>query len=271
MSGVVTRRALLLGGAGAAGVAVAGALAWPLVPDRLKRRVGLGPDPYVPDAPEGQIRLETVWSEARGKDVELFTAVPAGYGDGAGLPVVVILHGATATPADYQRFGFGKFLTASVEAGSPPFVLAGADGGVLKWEPQPDGDDPQRMVLEEMPDWLAERGFAWTRRAVWGWSMGGYGALRLAQVEPGWAMATAAFSPAVSGGDSVFQDVSALEDQLLGIWCGTRDMFYDAVRDLVDLLPTRPAVQSFSPGGHTRAYWNDHTLDAFEFLAAQIA
>jgi enterochelin esterase-like enzyme len=271
MADVVTRRTLMLGGASAAGLAVAGALAAPLVPDRVLRSVGLGPEPYVPDAPEGQIRLETVWSQARGRDVQLFSAVPAGYGEGAGLPVVVILHGASATPADYQDFGLGKFLTASVEAGSPPFVLAGADGGVLKWEPQPDGDDPQRMVLEEMPDWLAARGFAWTRRAVWGWSMGGYGALRLAQVQPGWAKATAAFSPAVMEGDSVFQDVGALEDQLLGIWCGTDDMFVDAVHQLVDLLPTPPAVSSFGPGAHTRLYWNDHTLDAFAFLAAQIA
>jgi hypothetical protein len=45
-----------------------------------------------------------------------------------------------------------------VQLGTPPFVLAGADGGSLFW--QPDGsDNPQRMVLEELPRWLSARGF----------------------------------------------------------------------------------------------------------------
>ena len=66
---------------------------------------------------------------ARGQTVDLFTAVPAGYGDGAGLPVVVILHGASATAKDFQPFGLARFLTQAVRDGAEPFVLAGADGG----------------------------------------------------------------------------------------------------------------------------------------------
>ena len=71
--------------------------------------------------------------------------MPAGYGSGKGLPVCVILHGASARPADYQPFGFAKFLTEAVKRGAPPFVLAGADGGLLWWEPgHAPGDDPGR-------------------------------------------------------------------------------------------------------------------------------
>lgn len=192
---------MLLGAAGASGVAVVGGAGWVLGPERVERRLGLGPDPFVPDAPAGQVRLETVRSSARGRDVDLFTAVPAGHGDGAGLPVVVVLHGASATAADFEPYGLGRFLTAAVEDGAPPFVLAGADGGVLSWEPDPaSADDPQRMVLEEMPTWLAEHGFDADSKALWGWSMGGYGSLRAAEADPGWARAVAAFSPAVSVG-----------------------------------------------------------------------
>ena len=262
----LTRRRFLLG---AAGVTAACGLGYAVMPRRLKWRLGLlsEPDPFIPDAPEGVVRLETVRSSARGRDVNLFTAVPHGHGDGAGLPIVVVLHGASATAADFQAFGLGRFLTAAVDEGTDPFVLAGADGGVLRWEPSGSGDDPQRMVLEEMPLWLRERGFDADRRALWGWSMGGYGALRIAQIQPEWAAAVAAFSPAVTEGDAVFQDAEGLASVPLGIWCGTDDQLLDDVEALVATLPEPPEVESYAPGGHTRAYWNDQTLDAFAFLA----
>ena len=267
----LTRRNLLIGGAGAAvGVAAAGALVWPYLPGRIKGLVTPDPDPFIPDAAEGQIQLETVFSEERGVDVDLFTAVPAGFGDGEGLPVVVVLHGATADPTLYQEFGLGRFLTATVEAGAKPFVLAGAYGGVLRWEPQPTGDNPQAMVLEEMPRWLQERGFDADRRAVWGWSMGGYGALRIAEIEPGWGKATAAFSPAVTPGDAVFTDIAALQGHPLGVWCGTDDGLYDGVQDFVEALPEEPEIASFSEGGHTRVYWNDQTIRALTFLSSHL-
>ena len=180
-TGVVSRRSLLLG-AGVAGAAVVGGAGYALLPERFHQLLPWV-DPYVPDAPEGDVRLETVRSSFRQRDVDLFTAVPAGHGDGAGLPVVVVLHGASATAADFQPYGLGRFLTAAVEDGAPPFVPAGADGGVLRWEPDPSSDDDQqRLIIDEMPQWLADRGFDADARPLWGWSMGGYGCLRLAEV-----------------------------------------------------------------------------------------
>ncbi len=272
--GAVTRRGLLLGGVGLGAAAVAGSVGWTSLPQRYKVRLGVdsGQDAYIPAAAEGQIRLETVRSAARsGKDVQLFTAVPAGHGDGAGLPVVVVLHGASATAADFQDFGLGRFLTAAVEGGAPPFVLAGADGGVLRWEPDPNSDDdPQAMVVDEVPDWLSERGFDASRRALWGWSMGGYGALRVAELYPAWCSAVAVFSPAIGADDSVFTEKERLRGLPLGIWCGTEDGFYPAVSDFVEALPTPPQVANFSAGKHTRTFWNDHTLEAFGYLAAHL-
>lgn len=267
---VLTRRRVLWGAAGVGGVAAVGGVGLSLSPG-LKRQLGMGPEPFIPDAPEGQVRVERVDSAARGQQIDLFTAVPAGYGDGAGLPVVVVLHGASATASDFQRFGLPRFLTQAVRDGVTPFVLAGADGGVSRWEGDGHRDDPRAMVTDEMPDWLTDRGFDADRLALWGWSMGGYGCLGLAESAPDYARAIAVFSPAISAGDPVFAGAGALSGQPLGIWCGTDDPFYDAVRDFVDVLPEEPEITSFAEGeAHTRVYWNDQTLTTFDFLAGHL-
>lgn len=266
---MIARRRLLIGGAGAAGLGVLGVAGLELAPRRLRARLGLVDDPYVPDAPEGRVTLTTVSSAAMGRDVDLFTAVPAGHGDGRGLPVAVILHGASASAAAFQDFGLARFLTAAVERGTPPFVLAGTDDGDAGWVPAGDAD-PQEMLLDELPDWLSEAGFDADRRAVWGWSRGGYGALRMAQLAPTWARAVAMFSPAISADDADPADLAALAEVPLGIWCGEDDAFVDPVRQLVDQLPVPPEQLTYGPGGHTREYWNEHTLDAFDWLASHL-
>lgn len=256
---------------GLAGVAALGGAAYAVAPARVDRLLGLEAEPFIPTAPEGLVRLETVFSKARGQDVDLFTCVPEGHGDGEGLPVVVVLHGSSARAEDFRGFGLPRFLTQAVRDGAEPFVLAGADGGLSGWEPNlSSSDDPQAMVVEEMPAWMNQRGFDGRRRGLWGWSMGGYGALRLAEGFGGWARAVAAFSPAVSSGDAVFADVDALSGLPLGVWCGTEDSFYDAVRELVTRLPQAPEVAGFSAGRHTRVFWNDQTLAAFDLLASHL-
>ena len=151
MGPLTRRQAFAAGAAGIAGAGLLGAAAAGNLHDdarRFRDWIERRPDPFVPNAPEGRWSVETVHSAARGRDVDLFTAVPHGYGTGAGLPVCLILHGATARPDDFEPFGLPRFLTAAVTRGAPPFVLMGADGGLLYWEPDPDGgDDPERMVL----------------------------------------------------------------------------------------------------------------------------
>ncbi|MBA2696581.1 MAG: hypothetical protein H0U62_12255 [Actinobacteria bacterium] len=190
----VTRRTVLVaGGVGAGTLAVTGGALLVSRPG-LRTRLGIGsaPQAYIPDAPQGAVHLETLDSAARGTDVQLFTAVPEGHGDGEGLPVCLVLHGASATPADFEDFGFGRFLTAAVRAGADPFVLAGASGGQLSWEAgHVPGDDPARM----------------------------------------------------------------------------HDGFVDAVRALGDALPVPADPEVYAQGRHTRVFWNDHTLEAFNALA----
>jgi hypothetical protein len=266
----MNRRALAAGGLTGL-VAVGAAAASGVRPTRTWLRDEyhhvFGPHAQIPAAPQGQVRLERVYSHARGKTVDLFTAVPHGHGDGAGLPVCLVLHGVTATPADYEGFGLGRFLTAAVRRGAPPFVLAGADGGLLYWEPDPaGGDNPQGMVTDEMPRWLAARGYDTTRTAAWGWSMGGYGVLRLAEVRPGWLRTVAAFSPDVTHSPDLITDDSVFRITPLGIWIGTSDPLFADVQAFVATLPRGPQVLAYGDGAHTRAYWDSVTLPALAFV-----
>ena len=275
MSGRVSRRTLLVGSVGA-GVALAGVgvgLGTGVLPGagHLGRALAdEGPAGVIPDVPPGRTTLEQVESTARGRSVGLFTAVPDGHGDGAGLPVCLVLHGASATTADYNRFGLAQFLTAAVRAGAPPFVLVGADGGQTFWTGGP-GDDPQAMLRHELPVWCTARGFDPARIALYGWSMGGFGALRYAELNPGQPRAVAALSPAVSGGDAVFAGVTALHGDRTALWCGDADPLSPAVHALAAKVPGGAAVAAWDKGAHTRDYWNRITPAAFAFVGAGLA
>jgi hypothetical protein len=225
--------------------------------------------PVVPAAPLGDERVERRESAARGRSVDFYTAVPAGHGDGRGLPVCLVLHGGSKTTVDFPALGFGRFLTDAVHRGAAPFVLAGATGDRLAWRPS-GADDPQRMVREEIPRWCADRGFDTTRMAAWGWSMGGYGALLLAQTFPGMVRCVAAFSPAVAPGDAVFARVDLLRGTPVGLWCGRDDGLYDNVRALHRALPTAPAAGGYRDGDHNFAYWSTVVPAAFDFLSSAL-
>ena len=266
---------MVLGGA----VALAGLAGVGASSERARRALPWRSDPVVdssvgvPAAAEGQVRLESVRSLARGREVGLWSAVPAGLGDGRGLPVCLVLHGASATTADFSRFGLGRFLTAAVQAGAPPFVLVGADGGRSLWLGDGPGsaDDPQRMLAEELPRWCAERGFDSARIGSYGWSMGGFGALRAAQLRPGGWRAVAALSPAVADGDAVLADADRLDPAATALWCGERDTFFPVVQRLAAAMPQPPAVNGHAPAGHTRVYWNSVTPDAFAFVGSRLS
>jgi hypothetical protein len=255
----IRRRTLL--GAGAVAVTAATAGIW------LRER---DPALVVPAGPAGDERVVQRHSAARGRTVDFYTAVPDGYGDGRGLPVCLILHGGSKRPGDFGALGLGGFLTDAVRRGAAPFVLAGATGDRLAWKPHP-GDDPQRMVHEELPSWCAARAFDTTRMAAWGWSMGGSGALLLAETFPGFVRSVAAFSPAVSPGDEVFSGAGRLGGIPIGLWCGRGDNLYDNVRDLESALPAERAAGGFGDGNHNFNYWSTAIPSAFDFVATTLS
>jgi S-formylglutathione hydrolase FrmB len=124
------------------------------------------------------------------------------------------------------------------------------------------------MVHEELPAWCAARGFDTSRLAVWGWSMGGYGALLLQERFPGMTRRVAAFSPAVTPGDAVFTGARLLLDTPIGLWCGRDDGLYDNVRALQRVLPQAPAAGGYTAGAHNFGYWSTVIPAAFDFVGA---
>jgi hypothetical protein len=257
------RRTLLVTGSALASAAIAGTLVG-------RTAVGGSPPPVLPPVPAGDERLEQRFSAARGRAVDFYTAVPDGYGDGRGLPVCLVLHGGSKLPADFPALGLGRYLTDAVRRGAAPFALAGASGDRLSW--QSNGhDDPQRMLHDELPAWCSARGFDTTRLAAWGWSIGGYGSLLLAETFVGFVRSVAAFSPAVAPGDAVFRGTARLAGTAIGLWCGRDDALCANVRSLQEALPAEPAAGGYRAGRHNFGYWSTVIPAAFDFIAATLA
>ncbi len=287
--GVPTRRSLLLGGAGAVTAGLVGAgvgIQHGVLPGRpfLQDELGLnGADGVVPDVAPGPVEEGSFVSEARGGMETGWSIIrPPGAETTA---LVVALHGLGADHATFTlpEFGVDRFLAAYVEDGGTPFAIVAADGGTSYWHPRPNGEDAGRMVTDELLPLAADRGFETSRFGLIGWSMGGYGALRLGGLlGPERVSAVVACSPAlwahpgdasISGfedaaeyeRESVFHSQADLAGIPVRVDIGTGDPFYRDVEDYVAGFQEDAQVTStFERGGHTTGYWR-------RMLPAQLA
>lgn len=274
-----TRRSLLIGGAAVAGVGLVGVgVDQGLLPGRpwLQEHLGLnGEDGVIPDVEAAPVVQESFVSQARGGVETGWSLIrPPGVGDGP-LPLVVALHwlGADHATLTGPELGLDRYLAAYVAAGGTPYAIVAPDGGRGYWHPH-DGEDAGAMVTDELLPLLQDRGYHTRTVGLMGWSMGGYGALRLAGLRgTGGTSAVVACSPALwsDAGDASsagFTDadeydefsVVGHQDDLDGIPVrvdiGTGDPFYRDVEGYVAGLPEGSAVtSSFEPGGHTPGYW----------------
>ncbi|MFJ2782042.1 alpha/beta hydrolase [Kitasatospora sp. NPDC087315] len=281
--GTPGRRRLLRAALGTGGLAVAGAGA--AVALSAGRRPS-GPAPSGP-APSGpSLRTEEERSAARGGAlVRMITIVPQGVARPAGLPVCVALHGRRATARAWTDLGLPAILDAAFASGVPPFAVVAVDGGdATYWRRTASGDDPQRMLLEEMPGRLARQGLR-APDAAMGISMGGFGSLRYARNRGAGFGPVAVLSPALfrSWADAdavgVFRDEAdwRAHEPLLhqdqphgrptGVWCGTEDPFCAAARELTG----DPVQARFTPGGHDAPYWRKVLPDVVSFLGHALA
>jgi enterochelin esterase-like enzyme len=245
----------------------------------------------VPTTAAGRVVTGAFASEARGgRRVRWAVAYPPATSTDANLPVALVLHGRGDNYATaFGSHALDRFLAAAVQAGTPPFVLASVDGGDhTYWHRRDDGDDPQRMLTEEFLPMLAERRLQTTHIGLTGWSMGGFGALLLAErLGRTRCAAVAADSPALwlaaratapgafdDAADYARNDVFAGRSDLSGIpvrvAIGTSDPFYAATRSFVAGLAPRP-VTDFSIGGHTVAFWRHSAPAQVQFLGHALA
>lgn len=234
-----------------------------------------------PVAPSESVVLEKMHSPGRDANVELITMRPAGVG--GRLPVCLALHGRASTARMFLELGVPELLNAAVAAGVKPFAVVAMDGGDSYWVSRKPTDDPQKMLTDDVPTWLANRGFSSVFAAL-GISMGGYGALNLART-PG-LNAVAAISAALftSWADAksrnAFVDEARWEateplrhtDELhgfqLGVWCGASDPFITPARQLIGKAD--PKVAAISPGAHDNAYWKRVLPDVLTFVGGTV-
>lgn len=270
MSADPSRRAVLLGGAGLALAACSSE----------QERASSGAGSLV-DGAFVSVAMD-------GGSVGWSIGYPAGHRPGARLPVVVSLHGRGASHrTTFTTLGLGGVLDRLVAGGVGPFALASVDGGDHGyWHRRADGTDPGAMVVDEFVPMLRDRGLDTDRLGLYGWSMGGYGALLLAGRRRLPVRALAVASPALfaaagstppgafdSAADFARHDVYGRPDLLDGVAlrvdCGRSDPFYSATRDFVDRLPQRPAGR-FGPGEHTAAYWRRVAPAELAFLGRHL-
>jgi enterochelin esterase-like enzyme len=292
---VLSRRALLLGsvGVGVVGVGAVG-VQQGVLPGRpyVQDLLGLsGEDGVVPDVEPGRVERGS-FASAHRLGAETGWALCRPPGSSGPLPLVVALHGAGGDHAGLvgPAYGLPQFLAQAVEAGVPPFAIATVDGGTSYWHERPSGEDAGAMVIEELLPLLAEHGAMTQRIGLMGWSMGGYGALRLgALLGPARVAAVCAVSPALwtdadDASASGFEDaeeydefrVTGRQEDLAGIPvridCGTGDPFYRAVEDYVEGFPdTADLTTTFAPGGHTTGYWRRMLPVELEFVGRRVS
>ncbi|MBP2323911.1 S-formylglutathione hydrolase FrmB [Kibdelosporangium banguiense] len=170
-----------------------------------------------------------------------------------------------------------RFLTAAVQAGVPPFAVVSVDGGRDSyWTVRADGDDPQRMLRDELGP----------IQAAFGISMGGFGALRFARDRKD-LKAVGVISPALfrrwpdARSKNVFLDQKHWEDNEplrhlkeiegvpLGVWCGTEDPLLYAAKALAG--QARPAETRITGGAHDNAYWMRVLPEVLAFVGARLS
>jgi len=247
------------------------------------------PAPVLSFAPLGPSQSGTFMSAARHRRVGYTIAYPPGHKPGDQLPLIVMLHGfgddhSTAlrgmTPAQAVALRVGG-------AALSPMAIVTVDGGDGYWNPHP-GDDPLAMVVHELIPMCRRRGLGVAPQPIgmMGVSMGGYGALEIAERAPGLVTAVAAISPAIwtsfeqaqaaspgafssasafAAGD-VITHAAALRDIPVRVASGLDDPFRPGVKDLIKALPPGSSAE-IGPGCHTDPFFFSQEPPSLDFLS----
>jgi enterochelin esterase-like enzyme len=296
------RRVLALGLGGAAALVAAGATGVELVShgvlpgqqelDQLDGACSVAAPP-LRFSTLGETRSGSFFSHARRRQVGYTIGWPPGHGPGSPLPLVVMLHGFGANHTNaLTAMSPSQAVALEVDGRAlPPMAMVTADGGGGYWHPHP-GDDPMAMVVSELIPMCRQLNLGNAPRGIgsMGISMGGYGALILAEKYPDVFAAVAAIGPAVwtsygqaraanpgaytSAADFADYDAvtnaGALADTPVRVASATDDPFHPGVEALAAALP-RSAVIDFSTGCHTGPFFTAQEPPSLEFLAAHLS
>ena len=298
----VSRRRLLkwiVGGVGT--VVVVGATGLELVyPGVLPGKQFLNQIDGACSVPATALSFETVgpsesgrfYSEARHRSVGYTIAYPPAHRPGDSLALVVMLHGYGNNHAT-ALFGMSPAQALALRVDDTllsPMAMVTVDGGNGYWNPHPR-DDPMAMVVHELIPFCQRKGLGLAPHQIglMGISMGGYGALAIAERYPGLVSAVAVISPAVwttyvqaraanagafasrstFDAGNVIAHVNSLKGIPVRIASGVNDPFHPGIESLVNVLPSRSSVV-FSAGCHTEPFFLEQEPPSLVFLARHL-
>lgn len=287
-----SRRGLLAGGAGLAALGLVSCASNDPVAPQGAAHVGADDELAIETTPASiaddppVLTGEFVSAKMAGRPTRWAVSRPRGVtGE---LPVVVVAHALNTN----EKTIFGRGLDIQgvvqqhVDAGNPPFAVACADIGNNYFHLRTDGADGAAMIIDEfipMLDATPDLELRTDKIGLFGWSMGGYGALRIGAIlGPQRVGAIAVSSPAMWAdpaqfpprafdsfadyrANSMFGQQHVFANIPLMVSVGTSDQFYMYTRQwIADLHP--PAAFTTSPGGHTNRYWRSVLPDQIAFL-----
>ena len=251
---------------------------------KVEEHLGLhpGPDLALPKSGSQLVR-GAFESRYMGKDVGYAYSLPPTGAPGA---IVVSLYGKGGDPMTV--FDGLHLPDAAAHAGAP-LAIASADGGADNyWHRRANGTDAHAMLVDEFVPLLWGR-LGRLPLVLYGFSMGGYGALLAAErgaaasggnlfravaaaspalwTEPGDTAPGAFDSPADFYANDVFTSVQLLRSLQVRLDCGEQDPFYLATRELSALMTWPHEAVYLSGAAHTGGYWRSVAPAQMRFLA----
>jgi S-formylglutathione hydrolase FrmB len=293
-AGNISRRAVLGGLVGSIVVLSAGAGAGDYELRRhpgMRYRVlhGCGSPPAIPHSDYTNTTGVMASAAMRGASIPWSVALPRTHPRSVPLPLVLALPGENGNEHLFSTdVGLPGYATA---AGLPLAFASFGDVTSSYYHPRSDGTDYLAFIATELIPMVERRfGVGGSRglRASYGWSMGGFGSLLLAQQHPDLVCAAVGASPAVfpsydaavTGHPHTFD--SPADWERWGLWettssmgavpvridCGEGDPFVTTARALLDRIPR--AVGAISGGCHNAAFWRTNATRQLTFLAGHL-
>lgn len=232
-----------------------------------------------------------VRSKAIGETLPVDVVIP-GDGEDDGRPLLVFLHGRGSSQDSILHDEL--FAALDDQGDRAPLIAAPYGGDASYWHDRGDGAWGEWVTEEVIARVQREFDTDPERVAIGGISMGGFGALDIARLNPGAFCAAGAHSPALwlsaeetaegafdDAEDFAAHDVVAAAstdpgpylDQPVWVDAGEQDPFRPGIDAFAERLEGAGADLRFRiwPGGHESDYWRSHFDEYMRFYARAFA